>query len=101
MSSDMGNMIIPRPMTREGSSEVQRIPEESHSPYQRPIETQEDLHHLSAKRKRLSDSGVSDDGDEADLRAELKRLRRENVEKDNRLRQLEAAVAMLQQQGRR
>ncbi|ORY19505.1 hypothetical protein BCR34DRAFT_552253 [Clohesyomyces aquaticus] len=101
MSSDMGNMIIPRPFTRDGSTEVQRIPEEPRSPYQRTLETQEDSQQLSAKRKRVSDAGLSDEGDESDLRAELKRLRKENAEKDTRLRSLEAAVAMLQQQGRR
>lgn len=56
------------------------------------------------KRKRISNArelvnnGDVEDGDEGDLRAEVKRLRREAEEKDERLRQLEAAVASLQNQ---
>ena len=56
------------------------------------------------KRKRISNAGELvnngdiEDRDEGDLRAEVKRLRREAEEKDERLRQLEAAVAHLQEQ---
>lgn len=51
------------------------------------------------KRQRLSDSALSNRTDE-DLRAEAKRLRNENNEKDLRLEQLEQAVLALQQSRR-
>ena len=62
----------------------------------------------SRKRKRSLDeletrpglyasSGISDDGG-GDLREEVKRLKRQNDEKDRRLRDLEAFVATLKQQ---
>lgn len=54
------------------------------------------------KRKRYSTmtdrSDISGETDVSDLRAEIKRLRRENEEKDDRLRRLEAVVANLEQQ---
>ncbi|KAF2466032.1 uncharacterized protein BDR25DRAFT_78686 [Lindgomyces ingoldianus] len=95
-SSDLGNLVIPRPESQDGSAEVHL----ADSPYQRISELPEDLH-LGAKRKRMaSDAGFSDEGDEHDLRAEVKRLRKENEEKNARLRQLEAAVMALQQSRR-
>ena len=91
MSADLGHMIINRSdtglSTQEEATEVHVQPE---SPYQ-PARSPEDL-----KRKRSVDAGFSDEGEE-DLRSELKRLRRENEEKDSRLKQLEAAVMALQQ----
>jgi len=56
---------------------------------------------VASKRKRVSDAGTSEAGDETDLHAEVKRLRRENEEKDARLRQLEAAVMALQKSSQR
>jgi hypothetical protein len=94
VSSDLGRMVIPRPDTQEEATEV-HLPSES--PYRMA-----DLHEeaqIASKRKRMSDAGASESGGhETDLRAEVKRLRRENEEKDSRLRQLEDAVKMLQRQ---
>ncbi|KAF2112942.1 hypothetical protein BDV96DRAFT_579458 [Lophiotrema nucula] len=91
-STDLGTFILTRSDTELEATEV-RLPSES--PYQRNDEID-----LSSplKRKRTSDAG-SEDGGDSDLRAELKRLRRENEEKDSRLRQLEAAVMALQSRG--
>lgn len=96
MSADMHGLIIRRE-TLEGSPAAEsRIASES--PYNRIMEfREEDEMHL--KRKRGSDSGLSDRGND-EMRAEIKRLRHENEEKDSRLRQLEQAVIELQQ-GRR
>lgn len=80
MSANLGHLVIPRPASREGSTA--------------------DDSRLVLKRKRSSDAGVAEVGDKADLRAEVKRLRRENEDKDVRLRQLEAAVMILQQNRR-
>ena len=57
---------------------------------------------LKRKRSRSDDaaSTVSECGNE-DIRDEIRRLRLENEEKDERLKQLEQAVMALQQQGRR
>lgn len=92
MSADMGHLIIPREhRLDENTAEVrlmsepkyQRIPEEDDS--------------LALKRKRLSEVSIPEEDGDSDLRSEVKRLRRENEEKDSRLRQLEAAVMALQQ----
>jgi hypothetical protein len=72
----------------------------SESPYTRTVEYREDDDLPTLKRKRGSDSGLSD-RDSEDLRAEVKRLRQENEEKDMRLRQLENAVMALQHSTRR
>lgn len=93
-SADLGHMVIPRSDTGDEATEVHLAPE---SPYQRTVELSDDF---TLKRKRMSDAGASEDGDETDLRAEVKRLRRENEEKNSRLRQLEAAVMALQQSQR-
>ncbi|KAF2797378.1 hypothetical protein K505DRAFT_322637 [Melanomma pulvis-pyrius CBS 109.77] len=99
MSSDMGNLIIPRLDTHEDTTTEVHLATES--TYQRIVEVrEEDEASHSIKRKRISDAGMSDMHDEPDLRAEVKRLRRENEEKDERLRQLEAAVMALQQSRR-
>ncbi|KAF2190211.1 hypothetical protein K469DRAFT_682341 [Zopfia rhizophila CBS 207.26] len=89
-SSDLGNLVIPRPDTQDETTDMHLRPEYP------TVETQEEEIQLGSKRKRISDAGFSGDGDD-DLRAEVKRLRRENEEKDARLRQLEAAVMALQQ----
>ncbi|KAL6703548.1 hypothetical protein ACN47E_009573 [Coniothyrium glycines] len=97
MSADMHGLIIHRE-----TMDASPIPESrvaSESPYPRPLEYR-DEDDLSLKRKRGSDSGLSDRGND-EMRAEIKRLRHENEEKDSRLRQLEQAVMALQQQGRR
>lgn len=96
-SSDMGHMVVSQPDTQDESRDAHLIPE---SPHYRTVETDDEAL-LASKRKRPSDAGSLDDADETDLRAEVKRLRRENAKKDDRLRQLEAAVMALQQQGRR
>jgi len=96
MSADMHGLII-----RRETIEASPIPENRHaseSPYVRNMEYRED--DLSLKRKRGSDAGLSDrDNDE--LRAEIKRLRQENEDKDTRLQSLEQAVIALQHQARR
>lgn len=97
MSADMHGLII-----RRETMERSPIMESRHttqSPYQRNMEYRED-EDISMKRKRGSDSGLSDrDNDE--MRAEIKRLRHENEEKDSRLRLLEQAVMALQQSHKR
>jgi hypothetical protein len=87
MSADLGHLIIRREQ-RQGS-----LPTESQ--YERIVE--EDEAQLALKRKRPSEASVPEEQDDSDLRSEVKRLRRENEEKDSRLRQLEAAVMALQQ----
>jgi|TARA_R110002003_G_scaffold31_7_gene1900 hypothetical protein len=98
MSADMHGMIIRRE-TMDGSP-IAESRHTSESPYTRAVEYREDDDLSSLKRKRESDSGLSDRGNE-DLRNEIKRLRQENEEKDSRLRQLEQAVMALQHQTRR
>jgi len=97
MSADMHGLII-----RRETMESSPIPESrrhSESPFVRTVEYRDD-DDLSLKRKRGSDAGLSDRGHD-DLRAEIKRLRQENEEKDSRLHQLEQAVIALQHQTRR
>jgi hypothetical protein len=95
MSADMHGLIIRRD-TMDGSP-ITESRQESESPYTRAVEYREnDDMASSLKRKRGSESGLSDHGSE-DLRNEIKRLRQQNEEKDDRLRQLERAVATLQQ----
>jgi hypothetical protein len=96
MSADMHGLVIRRD-TMERSPTVESR-QASESPYVRAIEYRES-DESSLKRKRVTDSVFSDRGDE-DLRAEIKRLRHENEEKDARLRQLEQAVMALQQSRR-
>ena len=93
-------MIIPRPLHAQDEDPAE-VHLSSESTYRRIIEErEEDEAPHSMKRKRISDAGVSDTFDEPDLRAEVKRLRSENEEKDARLLQLEAAVMALQQNRR-
>jgi hypothetical protein len=93
-SSDTGLLGLKREDDRDEAESPEDLREE---------EPQGDDNALG-KRKRISNAGelVSggdiEDRDEGDLRAEVKRLRREAEEKDERLRQLEAAVAHLQEQ---
>lgn len=99
MSADLGGLIIPR---RDSSQEPlsMGVRGSSESPFSRLVDVREDDEHISLKRKRMSESGLPDSGVE-ELHSELKRLRRENEEKDARLRQLEQAVMALQQSSRR
>ncbi|KAH7067265.1 hypothetical protein BKA63DRAFT_521849 [Paraphoma chrysanthemicola] len=98
MSADMHGLIIRREtMERSPIAESRHT---SESPYTRTLEYRDDDELSALKRKRGSDSGLSDRGTE-DLRNEVKRLRQENEEKDSRLRQLEQAVMALQHQTRR
>lgn len=97
MSADMHGLIIRRDSI--GGSPIAESRQASESPYIRPLEYREE-EEMSLKRKRGSDAGLSDRGND-DLRAEIKRLRHENEEKDSRLRQLEQAVMALQHQNRR
>ncbi|UPX14821.1 uncharacterized protein EKO05_0005292 [Ascochyta rabiei] len=96
MSADMHGLVIRRE-TLERSPTVESR-QASESPYVRNLEYRES-EEPSLKRKRVTDSVLSDRADE-DLRAEIKRLRHENEEKDARLRQLEQAVMALQQSRR-
>jgi len=93
MSADMHGLVIRRD-TMEGSP-IAESRGASESPYTRAVEYRDDDDLSSLKRKRGSDSGISERGSD-DLRAEIKRLRMENEEKDSRLRQLEQAVMALQ-----
>lgn len=96
MSADMHGLVL-----RRETIEVSPIAESrvaSESPYSRPMEYRDD-DDGSLKRKRNSDFGLHDRGND-EMRAEIKRLRQENEEKDSRLRQLEQAVMVLQQSQR-
>jgi hypothetical protein len=106
MSADMHGLVIRRDTTMERSP----LPEErgggslsvSTSPYTRAIDFQERDEDVGVKRKRgTSDSGAFADRGNEEMRSEIKRLRQENEEKDERLRQLEQAVMALQQSARR
>lgn len=99
MSADMHGLIIRREVSAVDGSPIPESRATSMSPYTRTMDYRED-EEMSLKRKRGSESGFSDRGND-DLRAEIKRLRHENEEKDSRLRQLEAAVMALQHQTRR
>ncbi|KAF1973777.1 hypothetical protein BU23DRAFT_463272 [Bimuria novae-zelandiae CBS 107.79] len=94
MSVDLGHLIIPREQ-RQGENNTTKLPFSAESQYQRIAE--EDDSQLALKRKRPSEDTIAEEDDHTDLRSEVKRLRRENEEKDARLRQLEAAVMALQQ----
>jgi len=100
MSADLGSLVIPRPldMREDSTTEVHLHSEPTYRRIDEEQEEDEAPH--SAKRKRISDAGMSDELDHVDLRNEVKRLRRENEEKDTRLRQLEQAVMALQQNRR-
>jgi hypothetical protein len=97
MSVDMGHLIIPRrvsSMDEASSPTGPRNPSEP--PFPRILEERAEEAHFALKRKR-EDASLARDTEDGDLRSELKRLRRENEEKDQRLRQLEQAVMALQQ----
>ncbi|KAJ8107156.1 hypothetical protein OPT61_g9061 [Boeremia exigua] len=96
MSADMHGLVIRRE-TMERSPTVERG-RASEEPWVREGEYR-GSEEPAMKRKRGVDSVVEEQGD-ADLRAEIKRLRMENEEKDSRLRQLEQAVMALQQSRR-
>ncbi len=97
MSADMHGLVIRRSNTMEGSPAAEsRMTSES--PYSRAVDFREQ-DEMALKRKRGSDSGLSDRGHD-EMRDEIKRLRQENEEKDSRLRQLEQAVMALQQSRR-
>lgn len=93
MSADLGHLIIPRDQRHDSLPTEVRLPSESQ--FHRIAEEEETQYTL--KRKRLSEVSITEEEDQSDLRSEVKRLRRENEEKDARLRQLEAAVMALQQ----
>lgn len=105
MSADMHGLRVRRDstaMTGAMESAAPSIAESrrsSVSPYSRPLEFREE-EDVAVKRKRGSDYGLGEVLGAEELRAEIKRLRLENEEKDSRLRQLEQAVMALQQ-GRR
>ncbi|KAJ4290459.1 hypothetical protein N0V90_010676 [Kalmusia sp. IMI 367209] len=92
MSADLGHLIIPREQRQDEPADIRLS---SDSSYQRV--TEDDDAQLALKRKRTSEVSIPEEDDETDLRSEVKRLRRENEEKDARLRQLEQAVMALQQ----
>lgn len=101
-TSDLRDMLD-SPDTQDEANAIEQPPKLEPSPQQRTIDFPEEGQ-PSAKRKRISDDGASENG-ETGLHAEVKRLRRENEEmkrqheaKDMRLQQLEAAVRALQQQ---
>ncbi|CAI6340882.1 unnamed protein product [Periconia digitata] len=97
MSADLGHLIISRAESLYSSPITEsRMPSES--PFQRILEVPgEESGQNLLKRKRNSESAIPELGEESDLRAEIKRLRKDNEEKDSRLHQLEAAVMALQQ----
>lgn len=96
MSSDLGHLIVHRADTFEEASNATMSPEMN---YPRSIlETQEESP-FSNKRKRMaSEAGISEEGEDVDLRSEVKRLRSALEEKDSRLQQLETIVMSLQRQ---
>lgn len=98
MSADLGHLIVPRSDPADDSPRELR--RSSEAPYQRLPESADEDSQFALKRKRVDQAGIEEEPGEPDLRAEIKRLRRENEEKDARLRQLEEAVMVLQQ-GRR
>jgi len=95
-SADLHGMVIRRDTLETSPNAESRLASES--PYNRAMDFRDD-DEMSLKRKRGSDSGVSERGTE-ELRLEIKRLRQENEQKDGRLRQLEQAVLALQQERR-
>ena len=101
MSADLGHLIISRSDSIFSSPLGEsRMPSEP--PFSRILEHPAEERESSPmsvgmKRKRNSESALPELSEESDLRAEIKRLRQENDEKDNRLHQLEAAVMALQQ----
>jgi hypothetical protein len=102
MSADMAGLVVRRStdMDRSPLPEVRGV-SASTSPFTRNLDFQERNDEGAMKRKRgTSESGFSDRGNE-EMRGEIKRLKRENEEKDSRLRQLEQAVMALQQSSRR
>ncbi|KAF1921559.1 hypothetical protein BDU57DRAFT_510429 [Ampelomyces quisqualis] len=98
MSADMHGLIVRRE-TLEGSPLVDSC-RTSESPYPHTVDYRNDDDLASLKRKRGSDTKFSERDNEY-LRAEVKRLRQENEEKNSRLHQLEQAVMALQHQTRR
>lgn len=101
MSADMHGLIIRRTTMEDSPLPETQSRHTSESPYTRVTEYREDKDLSSLKRKRESDSAYTSDRGSEDMRAEIKRLRHENEEKDLRLRQLEQAVMALQQNTRR
>ena len=109
MSADMHGLVV----RREGTMERSPLPEDRSrgglvdgrasvetSPYSRTLEYREE--DVGAKRKRdISDFDAFPARGDEEMRSEIKRLRQENEEKDERLRQLEQAVMALQQDARR
>ncbi|KAF2011555.1 hypothetical protein BU24DRAFT_426633 [Aaosphaeria arxii CBS 175.79] len=96
MSSDLGNLIIRRSDTlRDDASESRLSPEMS---YPRSLDGDDDY---SLKRKRFSEAGISEAGDEPDLRSEVKRLRSLIEARDRTVADLREAIDALQQQARR
>ena len=95
MSSDLGHLIVHRADTIEEASNATMSPEMG---YPRILVAQEESP-FSHKRKRMaSEAGISEEGEDADLRAEVKRLRSALEEKDSRLQHLETVVMSLQRQ---
>ena len=88
-------LIIRRESVMERSPTVESR-QASESPYVQTMEYRESSE-PAHKRKFSVFSDRGSDRGEDDLRAEIKRLRFENEEKDSRLRQLEQAVMALQQ----
>ncbi|PVH96201.1 hypothetical protein DM02DRAFT_617405 [Periconia macrospinosa] len=97
MSADLGHLIIQRSDSIFGPS-LGESRMTSEPPFPRILEVPgEESSHNPLKRKRNSESSLPELSEQSDLRAEIKRLRRENEEKDSRLHQLEAAVMALLQ----
>jgi hypothetical protein len=95
MSADMHGLIIRRESIMERSPTAESR-QASESPYVQTMDYRESSE-PAHKRKFSVFSDRGSDRGEDDLRAEIKRLRFENEEKDSRLRQLEQAVMALQQ----
>jgi hypothetical protein len=101
MSADMGHLVVNRSESiNENSMAGMRLPSDSIFSRISEVPPAEEDTHSQMKRKRIPEASLSEDGEEPDLRAIVKRLRQENEAKDTRLRQLEAAVKDIQQQGR-
>ena len=94
MSADMHGLIVRRDTM--DSSPIADSHGTSVSPYAVDYRDEDDL---TLKRKRASDSTVSERADDS-MRAEIKRLRQENEEKDLRIQRFEQAFKKLQQDTR-
>ncbi|KAH7113885.1 hypothetical protein B0J11DRAFT_445639 [Dendryphion nanum] len=95
MSSDLGHLIVHRSETIEEVAESRASAEMA---YSHGHDARDDSPFTHKRKRLISDAGISEEGEDADLRAEVKRLRGALEEKDTRLQHLESVVMSLQRQ---